>query len=126
MVLFLTPHVGGGNHPPNNYSCNRDARIDVGSGVPKSFSDCIAWAKLMFNELFHDSIIQLLKRYPPDCKDEEGEPFWGGSSTRFLPTPIRLDSGSYFSFYCGFCCCMSEKRFVAISKLRTDCILSLL
>ncbi len=72
---------------------NSDARVDIGSEAPKSFVDCISWAKSLFNEMFHDSIIHLLKCFPPDCKDEEGEPFWGGSSTRFLPMPISLDSG---------------------------------
>ncbi len=100
MALALTYTM----KPPTT-TCNRDARIDIGSEAPESFVDCISWAKSLFNELFHDSIVHLLKRYPPDCTDEEGEPFWGGSSTRFLPMPIPLDSGFIFPVCFPTKCC---------------------
>ena len=33
---------------------------------PDSFKDCVAWARLLWQELFHNQIAQLLHNFPPD------------------------------------------------------------
>lgn len=45
---------------------------------PLSFDDCIVWARLKFQELFHDMIKQLLYNFPPDQVTSSGAPFWSG------------------------------------------------
>lgn len=45
---------------------------------PLGFDDCIVWARLKFQELFHDTIKQLLYNFPPDQLTSSGAPFWSG------------------------------------------------
>lgn len=47
----------------------------------------IIWAVKLARNLFHDAIIDLLKKHPIDSVDEDGEPFWSG--TRRTPTPLQ-------------------------------------
>ena len=39
---------------------------------PKSFEDCVAWARKLFQDLFHNSIAQLLHNFPPDQQTSSG------------------------------------------------------
>ena len=34
--------------------------------LPKDFADCIKWARLLFQEYYHNQIAQLLHNFPPD------------------------------------------------------------
>jgi ubiquitin-activating enzyme E1 len=43
-----------------------------------SFDACIKFAREKFEEHFHSTIAQLLYNFPPDYKDEYGNPFWTG------------------------------------------------
>ncbi|KAA8499921.1 Ubiquitin-like modifier-activating enzyme 1 [Porphyridium purpureum] len=56
---------------------------------PESFADCVAWARLVFEELFSTSIKQLLFAFPHDMVDSAGIPFWSG--TKRAPTPLEFD-----------------------------------
>ena len=33
---------------------------------PSDFSECVAWARLTWQDLFHNQIAQLLHNFPPD------------------------------------------------------------
>ena len=33
---------------------------------PNDFSECVAWARLTWQDLFHNQIAQLLHNFPPD------------------------------------------------------------
>ena len=33
---------------------------------PDSFKECVAWARLLWQDLFHNQIAQLLHNFPPD------------------------------------------------------------
>jgi ubiquitin-activating enzyme E1 len=33
---------------------------------PDNFNDCVAWARLTWQELFHNQVAQLLHNFPPD------------------------------------------------------------
>ena len=48
----------------------------------------IEWAIRLGKELFHETIVALLKEHPIDELDEEGEPFWSGS--RKPPKPLTF------------------------------------
>jgi len=59
------------------------------SEKPNSFGDCVAWARLKFEELFHNVILQLLHNFPPDQKTAAGTPFWSG--TKRCPSAVKFD-----------------------------------
>lgn len=48
------------------------------SSKPTTFEECIVWARLKFENLFNNSIQQLLYNFPLDMVTSTGTPFWGG------------------------------------------------
>mgnify|MGYP001224815543 CR=1 FL=1 len=56
---------------------------------PLSLQDCIVWARLRFEELFHNQIAQLLFNFPLDMVTSSGTPFWSGPKRP--PTPLQFD-----------------------------------
>lgn len=56
---------------------------------PKTFRECIIWAREMFEELYNNSIKQLLFNFPADSLTSSGQPFWSGPKR--APTPITFD-----------------------------------
>jgi ubiquitin-activating enzyme E1 len=46
---------------------------------PTNFDDCITWARLTFEKLFHNQIRQLLFNFPEDQVTSTGTKFWSGS-----------------------------------------------
>jgi len=56
---------------------------------PLSFEDCVTFARLRFQESFHNSILQLLHNFPVDQVTSTGQPFWSGSKRP--PTPLVFD-----------------------------------
>lgn len=59
---------------------------------PNDFKDCVAWARLMWQDLFHNQIAQLLHNFPPDQVTSSGSPFWSGPKK--CPTPLNFDTGN--------------------------------
>jgi len=57
---------------------------------PSNFEDCVAWARLLWQELFHNQIAQLLHNFPPDQVTSTGSPFWSGPKK--CPTPLVWNS----------------------------------
>lgn len=45
---------------------------------PQSFEDCVKWARLNFQDNYHNTILQLLYNFPPDQLTSSGVPFWSG------------------------------------------------
>lgn len=56
---------------------------------PKNFDECIAWARNLWQELYSNSIRQLLFNFPADHKTTTGAPFWSG--TKRCPKPLEFD-----------------------------------
>ncbi|CDS05756.1 Putative Ubiquitin-activating enzyme E1 1 [Lichtheimia ramosa] len=56
---------------------------------PLSFSECIAWARFKFEELYHNNIMQLLFNFPVDSVTSTGQLFWSGPKR--APTPLQFD-----------------------------------
>ena len=48
------------------------------------------WARLRFEENFHNSIAQLLHNFPLDMTTSSGAPFWSGPKRP--PTPLAFDA----------------------------------
>jgi ubiquitin-activating enzyme E1 len=45
---------------------------------PSSFEDCVKWARINFQDNYHNTILQLLYNFPPDQLTSSGVPFWSG------------------------------------------------
>lgn len=45
---------------------------------PKTFQDCVKWARFHFQELYHNFIEQMLFNFPKDQLTSSGVPFWSG------------------------------------------------
>uniref|UniRef100_A0AAV1UIK5 E1 ubiquitin-activating enzyme n=1 Tax=Peronospora matthiolae TaxID=2874970 RepID=A0AAV1UIK5_9STRA len=56
---------------------------------PKSFEDCISWARFKFEDLFSNQLKQLLYNFPLDQLTTSGTSFWSG--LKRPPTPISFD-----------------------------------
>lgn len=56
---------------------------------PRSFEDCIAWARLRFEHHFTNEIQQLLHSFPKDYETSAGTPFWSGPKR--APDPLKFD-----------------------------------
>lgn len=56
---------------------------------PLRFEDCIKWARFKFEELYSNTIKQLLYNFPKDSLTSSGVPFWSGPKR--APTPIQFD-----------------------------------
>ncbi|XP_029771909.1 ubiquitin-like modifier-activating enzyme 7 isoform X6 [Suricata suricatta] len=57
---------------------------------PQTWQDCVVWALGHWQLCFHNSIIQLLNRFPPDKVLEDGTLFWSGSKQ--CPKPLEFDA----------------------------------
>jgi ubiquitin-activating enzyme E1 len=56
---------------------------------PLSFEQCVAWARLRFEEYFNNNIRQLLFNFPTDAVTSTGAPFWSGPKR--APTALTFD-----------------------------------
>eukprot|EP00347_Sterkiella_histriomuscorum_P017580 403348792 len=56
---------------------------------PKSFEDCIEYARLKFEKFFNHDVRQLLHVYPLDAKTKDGNLFW--SLPKRPPVPVDFD-----------------------------------
>merc|ERR1719295_1834009 len=57
---------------------------------PDNFNDCVAWARLTWQELFHNQIAQLLHNFPPDQVTSTGSLFWSGPKK--CPKVLNFDA----------------------------------
>eukprot|EP01065_Artemidia_motanka_P019875 TRINITY_DN2376_c0_g1_i1.p1 TRINITY_DN2376_c0_g1~~TRINITY_DN2376_c0_g1_i1.p1 ORF type:complete len:1075 (+),score=488.18 TRINITY_DN2376_c0_g1_i1:71-3226(+) len=56
---------------------------------PRSFADCVTWARMKFEELFVNTIAQILHNLPIDYRSPSGDLFWSGPKRP--PTPAKFD-----------------------------------
>lgn len=56
---------------------------------PRTFDDCVAWARSKFEEYFNNQIQQLLYNFPPDQTTSSGVPFWSGPKR--CPKPLTFN-----------------------------------
>lgn len=56
---------------------------------PFTFADCILWARMRFEQLFNNNILQLLHSFPVDTLTPAGVPFWSGPKR--APCPLQFD-----------------------------------
>ncbi|KAL3334041.1 hypothetical protein AABB24_030682 [Solanum stoloniferum] len=56
----------------------------------ETFEDCIAWARLKFEEYFANRVKQLIFTFPEDAVTSSGSPFW--SAPKRFPRPLQFSS----------------------------------
>lgn len=54
-----------------------------------SYEDCLVWARMKFQDYFHDRIAQLVYTFPEDALTSSGTPFW--SPPKRFPKPVTFD-----------------------------------
>ncbi|XRB18925.1 ubiquitin-activating enzyme E1 [Pseudoscourfieldia marina] len=55
----------------------------------KTYEDCIRWARLRFQENFHNKVAQLTYTFPEDARTSNGALFW--SPPKRFPTALNFD-----------------------------------
>jgi ubiquitin-activating enzyme E1 len=65
---------------------------------PKTFDDCLKYARIKFNKFFVLDILQLLYVYPLDAKTKEETPFW----TLPKRPPVKLEYDPADSLHSSF------------------------
>lgn len=65
---------------------------------PRTFEDCIAWARMQFETEFANKVQQLLHNFPKDSETSSGTPFWSGPKR--APDPLKFDpnNSTHFDF----------------------------
>ncbi|GAO13184.1 hypothetical protein UVI_02025380 [Ustilaginoidea virens] len=65
---------------------------------PRTFEDCIAWARMQFETEFTNKIQQLLYNFPKDSTTSSGTPFWSGPKR--APDALKFDPNNptHFGF----------------------------
>ncbi|MEQ2293065.1 hypothetical protein AMECASPLE_029389, partial [Ameca splendens] len=63
--------------------------MEAGGQHPKSWEDCVSWARCKWETLYHNDICQLLHCFPPGELTASGLPFWSGSKR--CPHPLTFD-----------------------------------
>ena len=78
--------------------------------TPKTFNDCIELARIKFQKLFHDSILQLIHVYPLDKVDKENKPFW--TLPKRAPTPQVYSSKNelHRNFISSYACLLAHRH----------------
>jgi len=56
---------------------------------PKTFFDCVKWARFYWEDQYANQIKQLLYNFPPDQVTSSGQPFWSGPKR--CPQPLTFD-----------------------------------
>ncbi|KAJ3194710.1 hypothetical protein HK101_002132 [Irineochytrium annulatum] len=65
-------------------------RAGLAEDRPKSFEDCVAWARVSYEKYFVNTIRQMLYNFPEDAVNSQGVPFWSGPKR--APRVIAFDA----------------------------------
>jgi ubiquitin-activating enzyme E1 len=65
---------------------------------PANFADCVAWARFKFEDLFSNTIRQLLFNFPPDAVTSTGQMFWSGPKRAPTPLVFDVDNRAHLDF----------------------------
>lgn len=65
---------------------------------PRTFDDCIIWARMQFEKNYNHAIQQLLYNFPKDSKTASGQLFWSGPKR--APEPLKFDptNSTHFTY----------------------------
>ncbi|KAJ3186739.1 SPS-sensor component ptr3 [Gaertneriomyces sp. JEL0708] len=83
---FVDATLGQGGNQRDVFETVRDYLV---TRKPTLFEECIAWARIKFEELYANSIKQLLFNFPKDAVTSSGTPFW--APPKRAPEPLVFD-----------------------------------
>jgi len=75
----------------DNVEAVRSVLVD---GRPQNFTDCVTWARNLFEDNFSNQIRQLLYNFPPEQVTSSGAPFWSGPKRCPHPLQFNVDNVS--------------------------------
>lgn len=75
-----------GSQPLETLESVKKALVDE---RPTDFQACVKWARLHWQEQYHNQIAQLLFNFPPEQLTSSGQPFWSGPKR--CPHPLNFD-----------------------------------
>ncbi|TQV91455.1 ubiquitin-activating enzyme E1 1 [Cordyceps javanica] len=92
---FLTTTLQQGGNQKETLENIRDY---LTADRPRTFEDCIAWARNLFEVEFANKIQQLLYNFPKDSTTSSGMPFWSGAKR--APDALKFDANNptHFGF----------------------------
>ncbi|CAN1354568.1 Ubiquitin-activating enzyme E1 2 [Linum perenne] len=64
----------------------------------ETFQDCIAWARLKFEDYFANRVRQLIYTFPEDAVTSTGAPFWSAPKRFPRPLEFSIDDPSHLHF----------------------------
>ncbi|CAN0902154.1 Ubiquitin-activating enzyme E1 2 [Linum grandiflorum] len=64
----------------------------------ETFQDCIAWARLKFEDYFANRVRQLIYTFPEDAATSSGAPFWSAPKRFPRPLEFSVDDPSHLHF----------------------------
>ncbi|KAJ3309733.1 hypothetical protein HDV04_005778 [Boothiomyces sp. JEL0838] len=64
----------------------------------ENFEDCVTWARLQFEEQYHNKILQLLYNFPKDAVTSSGVPFWSGPKRAPDALDFNADNELHMAF----------------------------
>jgi len=73
-------------------------RSNLVTEKPISLEQCVVWARLRFEELFHNQIAQLLFNFPLDMTPSSGTPFWSGPTRPPAPLTFSSENSVHIDF----------------------------
>jgi len=76
-----------GSEPMNTMQTIQDYLVQ---NKPKNFDDCIKFARMRFQQLYHNNVKQLLYNFPADQTTDSGALFWSGPKR--CPHPIVFNT----------------------------------
>lgn len=82
---------------------------------PETAEECIKWARLLFQENFHNAIAQLLHSFPPDQVTAQGIKFWSG--TKRCPRTLDFDCNQELHFTFVFAASILRAQQYGISPI---------
>lgn len=87
---------------------------------PSNFNDCIAWARLQFENSYSTTIKQLLHNFPPDQKTSSGLPFWSGPKR--CPKALNFDpsDGTHLDYVVAAAYLRAENYSISPTKMSDD------
>jgi len=89
---------------------------------PADFKDCVAWARLTWQELFHNQVAQLLHNFPPDQTTSSGSPFWSGPKKCPKALDFSNDDLMHMDFVDSAANLMAEVYGIEKNRSREDMI----
>eukprot|EP01007_Sphenomonas_quadrangularis_P000835 NODE_168_length_1941_cov_75.507400_g126_i0.p1 GENE.NODE_168_length_1941_cov_75.507400_g126_i0~~NODE_168_length_1941_cov_75.507400_g126_i0.p1 ORF type:complete len:617 (-),score=283.06 NODE_168_length_1941_cov_75.507400_g126_i0:90-1910(-) len=82
---------------------------------PKTFEDCLVWARNRFEENFNNAIRQLLFNFPLETVTSSGERFWSGPKRP--PNPLAFDAADSTHVDFVYAAAMLRAKVFAIAQV---------